>query len=260
MKTRCVELVSMKIARLLFAAGLAAVASTLGGQTLQPQTYGTSSVSYIEVPAPAFNSYDPNFPVTQSLGSFARYTPGCGGCLEAPLHLPSGAKIVSLELDAVDADAFDAVYGRLVTCNRWASNCVAHPAAAAGPADCQIAGWVCSGEAFADGPTVQTADLTPDGIVVDNTQSSYFLVGWADASTAALGGMIVGYVLQVSPAPATATFNDVPTTDPGFQYIEALVASGITAGCGGGNYCPDAPLTRRQMAVFLAKGLGLQWP
>jgi hypothetical protein len=64
----------------------------------------------------------------------------------------------------------------------------------------------------------------------------------------------------VSPAPATATFNDVPTSDPAFQFVEALAASGITAGCGGGNYCPDAPLTRRQMAVFLSKALGLHWP
>jgi hypothetical protein len=64
----------------------------------------------------------------------------------------------------------------------------------------------------------------------------------------------------VSPPPATASFNDVPTTDLAFQFVEALAASGITAGCGGGNYCPDAPLTRRQMAVFLAKALGLHWP
>ena len=27
-----------------------------------------------------------------------------------------------------------------------------------------------------------------------------------------------------------------------------------------GNYCPDAPLTRGQMAVFLSKALGLHWP
>jgi S-layer family protein len=65
---------------------------------------------------------------------------------------------------------------------------------------------------------------------------------------------------QVSPAPQAASFNDVPTGDSAFQFIEALVASGITVGCGGGNYCPDAPLTRRQMAVFLAKALGLHWP
>ena len=52
----------------------------------------------------------------------------------------------------------------------------------------------------------------------------------------------------------------MPVSDPAFQYIEALVAAGVTAGCGGGNYCPDNPLTRRQMAVFLAKALGLNWP
>ena len=56
------------------------------------------------------------------------------------------------------------------------------------------------------------------------------------------------------------TFGDVPLSDPAFQYIEALAASGITSGCGGGNYCPDNPLTRRQMAVFLSKALGLHWP
>jgi hypothetical protein len=64
---------------------------------------------------------------------------------------------------------------------------------------------------------------------------------------------------QVSPSPPTPTFADVPAGDPGFPYIEALVSSGITAGCGGGNYCPDANLTRRQMAVFLAKAFGLHW-
>lgn len=35
--------------------------------------------------------------------------------------------------------------------------------------------------------------------------------------------------------------------------------SGITAGCGTG-YCPDNPVTRGQMAVFLTKALGLYWP
>jgi len=64
---------------------------------------------------------------------------------------------------------------------------------------------------------------------------------------------------QISPAPGTATFGDVSTGHPFFQHIEALSASGITAGCGGGNYCPDDPLTRGQMAVFLAKALGLHY-
>lgn len=70
----------------------------------------------------------------------------------------------------------------------------------------------------------------------------------------------VSWARQVSAPPATATFNDVPTSDPFFQFVEALAASGITSGCGGGNYCPGDPLTRGQMAVFLARGLGLSFP
>jgi beta-N-acetylhexosaminidase len=56
-----------------------------------------------------------------------------------------------------------------------------------------------------------------------------------------------------------ATFSDVPTGHPFFRFIEALARSGITSGCGGGNFCPDAPLTRGQIAVFLSLGLGLHF-
>jgi len=37
------------------------------------------------------------------------------------------------------------------------------------------------------------------------------------------------------------------------DWIEALKDDGITAGCGDGNYCPEDPVTRAQMAVFLLK-------
>ena len=65
--------------------------------------------------------------------------------------------------------------------------------------------------------------------------------------------------LPVTSAPGTATFNDVPTSHPFFQFIEALYASGITAGCQAAPplYCPDNPVTRGQMAAFIAKALGL---
>jgi S-layer homology domain len=76
----------------------------------------------------------------------------------------------------------------------------------------------------------------------------------------ALGAVRVNWRRQVSPAPSTASFADVPTDHPLFQFIQALYASGITAGCGGDNFCPNAPLTRGQMAVFLSKALGLHWP
>jgi len=51
----------------------------------------------------------------------------------------------------------------------------------------------------------------------------------------------------------------VPTTHRFYKFIEALYLAGITAGCGGGKFCPDQPLTRGQEAVFLATALGLNW-
>ncbi len=76
------------------------------------------------------------------------------------------------------------------------------------------------------------------------------------------GSVDVWWKRTVSPAPGTASFNDVPTNHPFFQFIEALRASGITGGCNAAPplYCPDSPVTRGQMAVFLAKALGLSWP
>jgi hypothetical protein len=76
------------------------------------------------------------------------------------------------------------------------------------------------------------------------------------------GQVEVHWKRSVSPAPATATFNDVQPGDFGFQFIEALAASGITGGCQVSPplYCPNDFLTRAQMAVFLAKALGLNWP
>ncbi len=67
---------------------------------------------------------------------------------------------------------------------------------------------------------------------------------------------------EVSPAPQLATFGDVSTNHQFFQFIEALSDSGITAGCQANPplFCPDRTLTRGEMAVFLAKALGLHWP
>jgi hypothetical protein len=83
---------------------------------------------------------------------------------------------------------------------------------------------------------------------------------YASANLQFFGEAEVWWRRSVSPAPGIASFNDVPTGHPYFQFVEALAASGITAGCGSGNYCPDNPVTRGQMAVFLSKALGLNWP
>jgi hypothetical protein len=61
-----------------------------------------------------------------------------------------------------------------------------------------------------------------------------------------------------TPPAATGTvFGDVPASDPFAPWIEQLAAEGITAGCGGGNYCPTQVVTRAQMAIFLIRALDL---
>jgi beta-lactamase superfamily II metal-dependent hydrolase len=55
------------------------------------------------------------------------------------------------------------------------------------------------------------------------------------------------------PPTATGDFLDVPANYWAAAWIEQLAVEGVTAGCGGGNYCPSTPVTRDQMAVFLLK-------
>jgi uncharacterized repeat protein (TIGR01451 family) len=58
------------------------------------------------------------------------------------------------------------------------------------------------------------------------------------------------------PPPATGTvFDDVHIGDFAADWIEELASLGITGGCTPTLYCPNDPVTRGQMAVFLLKTL-----
>jgi uncharacterized repeat protein (TIGR01451 family) len=52
-------------------------------------------------------------------------------------------------------------------------------------------------------------------------------------------------------------FADVPETSPFCRWIEELATRGVVTGCGNGNYCPSASVTREQMGVFLSATFGL---
>ena len=60
-------------------------------------------------------------------------------------------------------------------------------------------------------------------------------------------------------SPSAPVFNDVPSTDPYFDYISLMSSYGITAGCQASPplYCPSTPVTRAEMAVFVVRGLDL---
>ena len=62
----------------------------------------------------------------------------------------------------------------------------------------------------------------------------------------------------VPPPCAGQTYSDVPVNNPFCPWIQELTARGVVTGCGGGAYCPLAPVSREQMSVFLSVTFGLQ--
>jgi hypothetical protein len=67
---------------------------------------------------------------------------------------------------------------------------------------------------------------------------------------------LVAVLLLAAAVPAAvlaASFADVPAGTTFYNAIEKVFAARITGGCGGGNYCPKANVTREQMAAFLGR-------
>ncbi|HEX4440881.1 MAG TPA: S-layer homology domain-containing protein [Thermoanaerobaculia bacterium] len=240
---------------LALAAAAAGVAASSRAQDRVPERFGTTVTSYVNVQATelAPDSSDISF-FAGNNGALRYQTNLAGYGLSAPAHLPAGALVTYFELDYYDAASNGQVIASLLECNYNGTGCVQVPG------NCGATATVCSDVAGMPNYAGTSVGLSP-GVPVDNFLKRYFVAAGNTTldGTTAISQVIIGYQLQVSPAPATATFADVPTDHPFFQYIEALSASGITGGCGGGNFCPNAPLTRGQMAVFLAKALGLEW-
>ncbi len=60
---------------------------------------------------------------------------------------------------------------------------------------------------------------------------------------------------EVEAVPVTIAV-DFADVDPGHifhDYISGMLRNGVSNGCGGGNYCPSAAVTRAQMAIFLLR-------
>ncbi len=175
-----------------------------------------------------------------------------GGSWIHQFHVPSGASLLRVEMEACDVSATGGLNFGITS------------------------GLVPGGVAGDISPTGSTGDMASPGCAffsmaptaattIDNAARNYwvyyFWSGTGLGPQIELHSFRIYYRLQVSPAPATATFpNDVPTTHPFFRFVEAMAASGLTGGCGAGAFCPDNPVTRGQMAVFLSVALGLHFP
>ena len=112
-----------------------------------------------------------------------------------------------------------------------------------------------SGMLFETGATVTVGGAAATNVVVNSSTS-------ITATTPARPGGSLNDIAVSNPSGLAGTlrngwianFNDVPNSQQFYSYITTLVANQVTVGCGGGNYCPDANVTRQQIAVFLLKG------
>ena len=66
---------------------------------------------------------------------------------------------------------------------------------------------------------------------------------------------IAGYRATSALHPVAQRFNDVPTNHMFYGYIEFFAQAGITTGCSGSLFCPDAAVSRRQMAAFIERAM-----
>jgi len=224
--------------------------------TLQPSGFGVDDLSYYYVSGEEFTCKDPDDCTWRSGGTGYWYNSGPGVAdqqLYAPLHLPAGALVDWITVVYYDGSVSDNINVRLV---RFSDSPLTQTTTEYDPV------FISSGFGGydIDGHNINDFTVQPWKFAT-LTYSSYHvrLLMPKSVQELMLHGVIVRWYRQVSPAPGTATFNDVPTGHLFFPYVEALADSGITAGCGGGSFCPDAVLTRGQMAVFLSKALGLHW-
>jgi len=91
-----------------------------------------------------------------------------------------------------------------------------------------------------------------------NGNGSFVLTAAVNLGQARLGTIIVGkQSFKVMEGGSVPIFNDVLPTAPYFDYISLMSSYGVTAGCQANPplYCPDTPVTRAQMAVFIVSVL-----
>jgi hypothetical protein len=212
--------------------------------------FGIADDTVVNVPSYAFQPGSSSDQVTENGAFFRYFTATSSDHFLAPVFgIPSGVLIDGLALNNCSVADGDLVYQLYI--GDWDGN--------QGGGVQLIATGSSTAGCGADSATTSSI------YDVNLGKPLFAVVAWENThfdGSVRFNDMAISFHRMVSPAPGSATFNDVPTSHPFFQYIEALSASGITGGCQASPplYCPDDLLTRGQMAVFLAKALGLHWP
>lgn len=95
------------------------------------------------------------------------------------------------------------------------------------------------------------------GDAVDRWQMAVLIAGSMAGNAVPSTGSVPGMGSYDCRPGGTSVFSDVPASDAGCRFIHFLAAKSVTAGCGGGKYCPSDNTARDQMAVFMTGAFGL---
>lgn len=231
---------------LAVSAGPAAVA--------RAQSYGQGE-QVLAIGSPAFHGVNGTNP--SPLYSGNAYLYGAGNYL-APLELPDGAEITMMCLYADDPDADSLVLAELDAAKMPAGG--QSPGLVPVPNSLVTANFDIGFGTVCTGPLSYTFHTTAD-VDGQGVENLFHFVNVSVVGVDGLGGVRVFWHRQVSPLPGSSSFDDVPLGSTYSQFIEALKSSGVTAGCQADPplFCPDRPITRAEMAVYLSLALGLHW-
>jgi len=188
--------------------------------------------------------------VEYGAGKFGRSRSAGGNYFSGPIdNIPTGALVFGMQMEGCDGNSGGEVYLRFLEClpNDW----------------CIVREFISTGVGATPGCGYFNQVVDPPVLIWNLGRTYSFQLYDSDLSAATnIRVARLFWSRVISPAPATATFNDVGPGHWSFPYVEALAASGITEGCPdcAGCFCPDKPVSRAAMATFLARALGLHWP
>lgn len=228
---------------------------TDGPRSIAAESYGITNTDYMTITAAEFRPIHPSYLYLIDFSKLMMTNTGGGNIFVAPVSMPSGALVIGLELAGCDLftdDNIEAVLGRVEEPN--------------GPVEIMA-------ELFTDGTASSPGDgcnfwldasvVTP---TIDNlTYSYYVLVAFGTytapyTSDLKLRAVRLFWRRQVQASDGSPAFSDVPGGNAYRKYVEAATALGIMSPCAAGLFCPDNPVTRAQLALALAKALGLDYP
>jgi hypothetical protein len=219
--------------------------------------FGTKELTAV-IPTADFLAQSTAFTYFNEGFTYLQVTAGNPATFLADSHLPVGAKVNQVCALVRDDDATGEVFLDF--------SVIELGGAAPGPSVTPLGN---AGSGGAATPHYSVLCVTPpantairafgdaDGDTTAQYLSYRIGVSLKASNNLSFGGAIVKWQRQQAPAPAAATFADVPTNFLFFRAIENLAAAGITGGCAPGNFCPNANITRGEAAAFFSKALGL---